>query len=199
MRWPTVVDLFSGCGGVTAALRRRRFKVVAAVDNDPLAGKTYALNNKGVHLYSEDICKVAPEDIRTKQLNGADLDLLVVCSPCQPFSNQNRNRGNDARADLILQAPRFARILKPKIIFFENVPGLARPEVSDVLIKLRKKLKKIGYQLSEPDTIDLADYGVPNDDCGACYLLPSHHTPLNFRSRRPLTSVGKRFEWLLAA
>ena len=102
MRWPTAVDLYSGCGGVTAALRRQRFKVVAAVDNDPLAGKTYRRNNTGVHLYMGDIREVDPEDIRANQLNGADLDLLIVCSPCQPFSNQNRNRGNDARADLIL-------------------------------------------------------------------------------------------------
>ena len=161
MRWPTVVDLYSGCGGVTAALRRQRFRVVAAIDNDPLAGKTYTRNNKGVHLYSEDIRTVNPENIRQKQLKGTGLDLLIVCSPCQPFSNQNRNRGNDSRADLILQAPRFAKILKPRIIFFENVPGLANAEVSAVLVNLRHKLKNIGYELSSPSTIDLADYGVP--------------------------------------
>ena len=161
MRWPTVVDLYSGCGGVTAALRHQRFKVVAAVDNDPLAGKTYTRNNKGVHLYLEDIRAVAPESIRQGQLKGTDLDLLIVCSPCQPFSNQNRNRGNDLRADLILQAPRFAKILRPKIIFFENVPGLANVEVSAILVNLQHKLKTIGYELSSPSTIDLADYGVP--------------------------------------
>ena len=161
MHWPTVVDLYSGCGGVTAALRQQRFRVVAAVDNDPLAGKTYMRNNKSVHLYSDDICKVDPVEIRINQLKGADLDLLIVCSPCQPFSNQNRYRGTDARADLILQAPRFAQTLNPKIIFFENVPGLARPEVSDILVRLRNELKVIGYELSEPSTIDLTDYDVP--------------------------------------
>ena len=161
MRWPTVVDLYSGCGGVTAALRWQRFKVVAAVDNDPLAGETYRRNNPGVHLFVRDIREVNPVDIRENQLNSADLDLLIVCSPCQPFSNQNRNRGNDARADLILEATRFAEILKPKIIFFENVPGLSRPEISEVIVDLRNELKIAGYRLSEPSTVDLADYGVP--------------------------------------
>ena len=161
MRWPTVVDLYCGCGGVTAALRRQRFKVVAAVDNDPVAGRTYSRNNKSVYLYSKDIHAVVPEDIREKQLNGRDLDLLIVCSPCQPFSNQNRNRGKDLREDLVLQAIRFADVLKPKIIFFENVPGFARHKVSDIFENLCSELRLIGYELSRPSTIDLADYGVP--------------------------------------
>ncbi len=161
MEWPTVVDLYSGCGGVTAALRAQHFKVVAAVDNDPLAAQTYRLNNKNTHFYEMDIRDVKPKEIRTKHLGNTDLDVLVVCSPCQPFSNQNKNRGADARSELILQATRFARILNPKIIFFENVPGIARKETSSVLTKLRDDLNQLGYNLNEPQTIDMADYGVP--------------------------------------
>ncbi len=161
MDWPTVVDLYSGCGGVTAALRAQRFKVVAAVDNDPLAAQTYRHNNKDTHFYEMDICKVDPREIRTKHLGRNDLDVLVVCSPCQPFSNQNRNRGTDDRSELILQATRFARVLNPKIIFFENVPGITRKETSTVLMKLRNDLNQLGYSLNQPQTIDMADYGVP--------------------------------------
>jgi len=190
MRWPTVVDLYSGCGGVTAALRRKRFRVVAAVDNDPLAGKTYKLNNKSARLYSDDIRNVDPAEIRDADLFGNDLDLLVVCSPCQPFSNQNRNRKNDPRAELILQAPRFAKTLKPKIIFFENVPGLASAELSNVLGKLRSRLKKIGYTLSQPTTIDLADYGVPQRRL-RCVLFATRKG-FQIELPSPTTPKGKR-------
>ncbi len=161
MSWPTVVDLYSGCGGVSAALRAQHFNVVAAVDNDPLAGRTYRQNNKNTHFYGMDIREVGPEEIRTKQLGGNDLDILVVCSPCQPFSNQNKNRKIDARSDLILEASRFARVLNPKIIFFENVPGLTQKGDLSIITKLDKGLNKIGYKLSEPRIIDMADYGVP--------------------------------------
>ncbi len=190
MHWPTVVDLYSGCGGVTAALRRKRFRVVAAVDNDPLAGKTYRLNNKNAQLYSDDIQQVDPAEIRTHQLDGEDLDLLIVCSPCQPFSNHNRNRGNDARVELILQASRFAEVLKPKIIFFENVPGIARQELSDVLDRLRTELKKIGYALGPSSMIDLADFGVPQRRL-RCVLFATHQD-YQIELPSPTTPKGRR-------
>ncbi len=56
---------------------------------------------------------------------GEDVDVLVVCAPCQPFSSQNRKRGSDQRLDADLAGGRFAKVLRPRIIFFENVPGLA--------------------------------------------------------------------------
>jgi DNA (cytosine-5)-methyltransferase 1 len=48
------VDLFSGCGAVTEALKRRHFRVVAAVDNDPVACRTYKKNHPAVRLFERD-------------------------------------------------------------------------------------------------------------------------------------------------
>lgn len=156
--WPTVVDLYCGSGAVTAALRRSKFKVVAAVDNDALACETYRLNHPSVKLIQKDILTVNPEDIRKKALKGKDLDLLVVCAPCQPFSNQNKKRGTDERSSLILQAGRFAKALRPKLIFFENVPGIASR--SELLEELKREMGD-DYLLGDPHKVDAADYGVP--------------------------------------
>ena len=190
MRWPTVVDLFSGCGGVTAALRKQRFRVVAAVDNDPIAGKTYTRNNKSVRLYCDDIRQVEPRRILDVQLKGRDLDLLVVCSPCQPFSNQNRNRDDDSRSELILQASRFAKVLRPQIVFFENVPGLGSYEVSAAIAKLRDELESIGYSLSNPSTINCADYGVPQRRL-RCVLFATR-PKFSVKIPKPTTPDGRR-------
>lgn len=157
-RWPTVVDLYSGSGAVTAALKRRHFRVVAAVDNDRVACATYRLNHPRTRMIEDDIRKVDPAEIRNHDLGGEDLDLLVVCAPCQPFSSQNRKRGADQRSKLILQAGRFARILRPSVIFFENVPGLASH--ADLLVELRAELGE-DYHLGDPQRIDAADFGVP--------------------------------------
>src|SRR5579862_6971159 len=97
-RWPTAVDLFSGCGAVTEALKRRHFRVVAAVDNDAVACRTYKKNHPSVQLHEKDIRRVSPSAIRKDLLDNSDLDLLVVCAPCQPFSSQGRKDSGDRRA-----------------------------------------------------------------------------------------------------
>lgn len=162
-KWPTAVDLYSGSGSVTAALKSAHYRVVAAVDNNPVACRTFRANHPRVHLYEKDIHKVDPSAILTHDLSGCTLDLLVVCAPCQPFSSQNKQRGadGDARADLILQAARFAEALKPKAIFFENVAGLATPRFQRLLRKLAISLRRIGYNLGAPERVDAAQFGVP--------------------------------------
>ena len=159
--WPTAVDLFCGCGGVTEGLKKSHFRVVAAVDNDPVACQTYRLNHPRVQLLAQDVNDVDVAQIRREQLGGRDLDLLVVCAPCQPFSRQNRQKSRDQRADLILASTRFARVLRPRLIFFENVPGLTGERFSAILEKLHSNLRMCGYTLTEPHDIDAADYGVP--------------------------------------
>jgi DNA (cytosine-5)-methyltransferase 1 len=157
-RWRTAVDLYSGSGAVTAALKRCRFRVVAAVDSDPIACATYRLNHGHVKLFRDVIQRVDPGEIRRRNLGGADLDLLVVCAPCQPFSSQNRKRGDDDRSRLILEAGRFSQVLRPGLIFFENVPGLAAD--AGLIDELRSVLGP-DYVLGQPHKVDAADYGVP--------------------------------------
>lgn len=173
-RWLTAVDLYSGSGAVTAALKRRHFRVVAAVDNDPVACATYRQNHPTVRMIEQDIRCVNPDDIRRIDLQRRNLDLLVVCAPCQPFSLQNRKKGCDDRARLILQAGRFAKILQPRLIFFENVPGLASPRHNRILKRLATELGE-DYVLGQPERIDAADYGVPQRRV-RCILLASRKT-----------------------
>ena len=136
-RWPTVVDLFSGCGAVTEGLKKRHFRVIAAVDNDSVACRTYRKNHPTVHLFENDIAKISPYIIRKNLLHNLNLDLLVVCAPCQPFSSQGKKHRSDKRTNLILNSVRFAKILFPKLILFENVPGLASTRFENVLEELK--------------------------------------------------------------
>lgn len=160
-KWPTAVDLFCGCGGVTQGLKHRHYRVVAAVDNDPIACKTYRTNHPRVRLYEEDIRHVDPIQIRQFCLEGKDLDLLVICAPCQPFSSQNRQFGDDDRVRLILDAIAFASVLRPQLILFENVPGLVRERFSPILSDLQRQIEALGFVMSKPMSVDAADYCVP--------------------------------------
>ena len=158
-RAPLAVDLFCGSGAVTAALKSSGYRVVAAVDNNRICAATYRLNHPEVRFRQRDIRALKPAEIAMALPHGRDLDLMVVCAPCQPFSTQNRRRGNeDARAPLILQSVRLARSLRPRLIVFENVPGIAS---SPIFRRLKRSLAAVGYKMGEPQRVDAADFGVP--------------------------------------
>lgn len=187
---PTAVDLFCGCGAVTEGLTNRGFKVVSAVDCDPVACQTYRKNHPHVHLYKAKIEHLNPKRIRLHDLDDKDLDLMVVCAPCQPFSSQNRKKGGDKRASLILQTIRFARRLRPRVIFFENVPGLASPRCIKIIQKLREGLTKEGYTLTDPICLDAADFGVPQRRL-RCVMFAANGVDLP-EIATPVTPDGRR-------
>lgn len=157
---PTMIDLFSGCGGVTTGFKSKGFKVLAAVEYDPVIAQTYRFNHPEVMLLEDDIRNASPVDIMEQcHLKAGELTVLSVCAPCQPFSKQNRQRKNDERALLILETVRFVETLLPKFLFIENVPGLTHN--IKVLDQLITGLKKLGYEVSDPQVVDAVNYGVP--------------------------------------
>ncbi|MBI5559015.1 MAG: DNA cytosine methyltransferase [Deltaproteobacteria bacterium] len=187
----TAIDLYCGSGAVTAGLKSAGFQVVCAIDVDPIACATYRANHPEVHLFEEDIKTISPKRF-ANDLKGS-LDLLAVCAPCQPFSNRNRHKSTkDQRAKLVLEALSFVEELKPKLVFFENVPGIGRQPVFN---ELAEKMVALGYHLSPPKKIDAADLGVPqrrqrmiligarNDD------LLTQASKINFSKRRTVFDV----------
>jgi hypothetical protein len=114
MSRPTAIDLFSGCGGLTLGLRRAGFKVIGAVDNDPLSVETYRANHGHVHVWEIDIRRLTVRQVRrTLRLRRGKLDLLAGCPPCQGFSTMRTlNRGRaarDSRNKLIFDFLKFVR------------------------------------------------------------------------------------------
>jgi DNA (cytosine-5)-methyltransferase 1 len=153
----TAIDLYCGSGAVTAGMKLAGFQVVGAIDIDPIACATYRANHPEVNLIEEDIKTISPK--RFSNVFSGSLDLLAVCAPCQPFSNRNRHKSaKDQRAKLVLEALLFVEELEPRLVFFENVPGLGR---QPVFKELASKLISLGYHLAPLKKIDAADMGVP--------------------------------------
>jgi DNA (cytosine-5)-methyltransferase 1 len=156
---PLAIDLYCGSGAVTAALKANGYRVVAAVDFSAICGRTYRLNHPEVRFRQRDIRRLQPMELAVAIPPGRQLDLMAVCAPCQPFSSQNRRRNAaDERTPLILEAIRLARALKPRMIVFENVPGITG---SPIFRHLKRGLATAGYALGEPQRVDAADFGVP--------------------------------------
>lgn len=181
------IDLFCGCGGVTEGLKQAGFSVIAAVDNDPICCKTYALNHPEVRLFERNILKTSASCLKIA-LGKRKLHLLVVCAPCQPFSSLNKSDKLDARVYLILQSIRFTKTLKPQYVFFENVPGLTK---NDIVIKtLKEEFEKLGYSLSDAAQIDAADYQVPQRRVRCVIIASKKKREISFPE--PITPIGKR-------
>lgn len=168
---PTAIDLFCGCGGLTTGLKRAGFRVLAAVDIDPLSIKTYRVNHRKVKVSEVDIRKLDPlEMLKTISLKVGDLALLAGCPPCQGFSTLRTLNGavdaKDPRNDLLLEFQRFVEVLRPHAVMMENVPGLADDKR---FIDFCKKMKKLGY-LGDYRVLNAADYGVPQRRHRLIYL-----------------------------
>src|SRR5262249_35106922 len=87
MHGKTAIDLFAGSGGLTHGLKRAGFDVVAAVEIDPLAAKTYSRNHPEVLMFENDIRDLTCRSVLRKlQKKKGEIDLLAGCPPCQGFS-----------------------------------------------------------------------------------------------------------------
>ncbi|MEA4837166.1 MAG: DNA cytosine methyltransferase [Rhodospirillaceae bacterium] len=158
---PNAVDIFSGSGGVTQGLRAAKWRVLAACDNNAVAAATYRANHRRTKFVEADILLDKTIDSIAAAVGEQHVHMLVICAPCQPFSSQNRHRGEDAREQLIVRALSVAQRLDPDTIFFENVPGLATPAYRSIVSEVQKRLAEFGYVVTEPMVRDAADFGVP--------------------------------------
>jgi DNA (cytosine-5)-methyltransferase 1 len=159
---PLAIDLFSGCGGLTLGLKHAGFRVIGAIDNDPLAVETYQTNHKRVEIWSQDISRLSVSTVmRRLKLRRGQLDLLAGCPPCQGFSTMaTLNRpvtDDDPRNDLVFEFVRFVRGLRPKAVMLENVPGLAKDERIERVVL---ELESMGYRCKRA-ILNAANYGVP--------------------------------------
>ncbi|MGW8391474.1 DNA cytosine methyltransferase [Pseudoduganella sp. HUAS MS19] len=156
------IDLFSGCGGLTAGLKEAGYKVVAAVELDEKARQTYALNHPTTRLAGRDIRDVDADDLMSSLgLLPGELDLLAGCPPCQGFSRmRKRNKNSSAKDDrngLIDDFLRFVLTFLPKRVMMENVPGLLDYYKFK---KFKSALRQVGYDVLT-EVLDVSDFGVP--------------------------------------
>ena len=156
------IDLFSGCGGLSAGMVQAGFNSKVSIEIDKYAVLAYRMNHPETIVIENDIRKVSSDDI-IAALNGEPLHLLAGCPPCQGFSSVRRlNRKQNVRDDrnaLILEYLRFVKELKPLTIMMENVPGLINYYLFEYVVK---ELDELGYS-PKVKIVNVKDYGVPQN------------------------------------
>lgn len=189
---PKAIDLFSGCGGLTLGLRQAGFRVIGAVECEKLAAQTYRSNHPKVHLWEQDIRDLSVKQVAEKlRLKVGELDLLAGCPPCQGFSSMRslngKRRVHDKRNDLMFEFLRFAKVLRPRTIMLENVPGL---DNSYRLKKFKAVLRKLGYIVNS-DVKNAKYFGVPQRR-RRLILIAAHGQKIEFATESTAISTVKQ-------
>ena len=172
----TYIDLFAGCGGLSLGLNRSEWKGLFAIEKSPHAFQTleYNLIEKINHFnwpkwlpkQAHDINSVITDySDNLKKLQGK-VTLIAGGPPCQGFSIAGQRNEKDERNTLINSYIEFVSLVKPKLIFFENVKGFTM-EFKNNKQKGRKysqivtdKLTEEGYNVFG-QLINFGDYGLP--------------------------------------
>jgi DNA (cytosine-5)-methyltransferase 1 len=150
-----VVDLFSGCGGLSLGFMNAGFDVVAAYEWWDKAIEVYRLN-----IPSHPVIKMDLSDVESaaKDIMGYRPDMIIGGPPCQDYSSAGK-RVEGSRANLTRCFALIVSAVRPKIFVMENV---SRAQSSKAFADAREVFKDAGYGLTE--TVLNADLcGVPQD------------------------------------
>lgn len=192
----TAVDLFAGCGGLSDGFEQSgHFQMLAHVEWEPAACTTLIKRIHDRWGYSDAEKRVLRFDIqRSEELlrgwrndpeygSGEGLirtvgrknpDLIIGGPPCQAYSVAGRVRDEhgmhfDYRNYLFESYLKIVKHFKPKLVVFENVPGMlsAAPGGRQIVTLIREAFDAAGYEIAEnikdQALIDFSEYGVPQN------------------------------------
>ena len=158
---PTVIDLFAGVGGLSLGAARAGFRVLAAVENDPIALASHAKNFPAVKHFSDDISKLKGADLLARiGIEKGELTGLIGGPPCQGFSNIGKRKEDDSRNYLFGHFFRLVDEIRPAFFVAENVPGIRNPKYDRMREDAFAKVPDC-YELFDPIVVRASSYGAP--------------------------------------
>jgi len=123
----TTLDLFSGIGGFALGLEATDFfETSCFVENEPYCQAVLRHHWPDVPILG-DIRDVKGSDLPTQP------DVISGGFPCQPFSHAGKQRGQDDPRHLWPEMLRLIRECRPTWVIGENVTGLIRLGLDEVL------------------------------------------------------------------
>lgn len=177
------LDLFAGCGGLSLGFQSAGFKIVGAMEIDPVAAESHAQNlfkseSKATiehHAKTRDITKISPEQLVYELNFGQNVensvDVIIGGPPCQAFARVGRAKLREisAHPEAFLQDPRgnlylrylhYIEKLKPVAILIENVPDVINYGGHNIPEEICEVLTEMGY-ICGYTLLNAVHYGVP--------------------------------------
>lgn len=158
---PTMIDLFSGVGGLSLGFEMAGFTVVLANEYDESIAKAYVQNRPHTKMIVNDITKLPIDSTFSPYRNK--VDLIVGGPPCQGFSQKGKRKTiHDERNFLFKYYYEVVSLVKPTYFVMENVPNLLTAENGYFKKEITELFESLGYTISS-DVLNAADFGVPQN------------------------------------
>lgn len=191
---PRVVDLFSGCGGMSLGFQRAGYEILTGIELDPVRARAHALNFHGSddtagidrHAASVDVTVANPTGTVTARVGEVTaVDVLVGGPPCQAYARVGRAKlaaiaerpdafKEDPRGKLYAAYLRWVEELAPVAVVMENVPDILAYGGENVAETIAEALEKLGYE-ARYTLLNAAWHGVPQMR-ERWYLLAVHRS-----------------------
>lgn len=164
----TIMDLFSGCGGLSLGFEEAGYTPLLAIDNWEDALKTYRYNREGVSTLCADLSTLDPEKVKMAY-DIQNLDVIIGGPPCQGFSVAGKRIIEDERNSLYKSFVGFVKSFRPKAFVMENVPQILT--VGDGIIRksIINDFSDLGYKVNYKVIIS-SDFGVPQNRRRAVFV-----------------------------
>lgn len=177
-KW-TVIDLFSGGGGMSCGFARRKpFELIAAVDLEVSkpsqklgsldCNRTYAANY-GFLPFNRNIGDLTAGDLRdlvnarlVHKLRKGDLTVLICCPPCTDFSRAKPENHliDTEKNSLVVRCVEFVEAFMPEFIVMENARELINGNNGHHYQDFVKQVRRLGYSING-EVVMLTKYGLP--------------------------------------
>lgn len=157
----TMIDLFSGVGGLSLGFEMAGFNAVLANEYDASIAESYVKNRPHVKMIVNDITQLPIQETFSEYCGK--IDLIVGGPPCQGFSQKGQRKSiNDERNFLFRYYYEVVSLVKPKYFVMENVPNLLTTEDGYFKKEIESLFESIGYQIVA-DVLNASDFGVPQN------------------------------------
>lgn len=149
----SVLELCAGGGGQALGLDLAGFDHTGVVEYEPTFCTTLRTNRPHWNILQTDV-----RNLRAEDFIGSDVVAAGV--PCPPFSVAGKQLGANDERDMFPAALKIVSVVKPRVVLFENVQGLASARFADYRLGIFQKLSRMGY-MPRSAVLQAVDFGVP--------------------------------------